>query len=237
MPIDWKGVFPALTTKFDKLDNLDLPAFSKNLKAQLDAGIDGIILGGTLGEASVLELDEKETLVKFCVENVDGKVPVVMNIAEGATREAVKQAQLAKKWGANSLLGIDIDAHIHDKKSKQAYIDHADVTARAIMQQYPACETVANTFRFDDDDGINYYASLHVNNTQYISAEFNSERSVDKAGSGDCFMAGLIWSITKKYAPENVIDFAAAAAFGKLHEAGDTTSQTVEQIQSLIKKV
>lgn len=104
MPIDWKGVFPALTTKFDKHDNLDLPAFSKNLKAQLDAGIDGIILGGTLGEASVLELEEKETLVKFCVENVHGKVPVVMNIAEGATREAVKQAQLAKKWGAEGLM-------------------------------------------------------------------------------------------------------------------------------------
>lgn len=139
-------------------------------------------------------------------------------------------------WSANTLLGIDIDEHIHDKKSKQAYIDHADITAKAIMQQYPACKTVANTFRFDHNDGINYYASLHVNNTQYISAEFNSERTIDKAGSGDCFMAGLIWSTTKKYAPQDVIDFAAAAAFGKLHEAGDTTSQTVEQIQSLIKK-
>ena len=76
-----------------------------------------------------------------------------------------------------------------------------------------------------------------MNNTQYISAEFNSERTIDKAGSGDCFMAGLIWSTTKNYAPQDVIDFAAAAAFGKLHEAGDTTSQTVEQIESIVKKV
>lgn len=140
-------------------------------------------------------------------------------------------------WSAHTLLGINIDEHIHDKKSKQAYIDHADVTAKAIMQQYPRCKTVANTFRFDHNDGINYYASLHVNNTQYISAEFNSERTIDKAGSGDCFMAGLIWSTTKNYAPQEVIDFAAAAAFGKLHEAGDTTSQTVEQIQSVVEKV
>lgn len=104
MAIDWKGVFPALTTKFDKTDNLDLPAFEKNLTAQLNAGVDGIILGGTLGESSVLTLEEKETLVKFCVEKVDGRVPVVMNIAEGSTREAVKQAKLAKEWGAEGLM-------------------------------------------------------------------------------------------------------------------------------------
>lgn len=104
MAIDWKGVFPALTTKFDKHDQLDLSAFEKNLSAQLKAGVDGIILGGTLGESSVLTQDEKETLVKFCVEKVDGNVPVVMNIAEGSTREAVQQAILAKEWGAEGLM-------------------------------------------------------------------------------------------------------------------------------------
>ncbi|HEX5154306.1 MAG TPA: dihydrodipicolinate synthase family protein [Parafilimonas sp.] len=104
MAIDWKGVFPALTTKFDKRDQLDLTAFEKNLTAQTEAGVDGIILGGTLGEASVLTLEEKETLVKFCVEKVAGKVPVVMNIAEGSTREAVRQAVLAKEWGAEGLM-------------------------------------------------------------------------------------------------------------------------------------
>ena len=104
MAIDWKGVFPALTTKFDGNDQLDLPAFEKNLHAQLDAAVDGIILGGTLGESSVLTLNEKETLVKFCVEKVAGAVPVVMNIAEGSTREAVAQAKLAKEWGAKGLM-------------------------------------------------------------------------------------------------------------------------------------
>lgn len=104
MAINWKGVFPALTTKFDSQDQLDLAAFEVNLNAQLKAGVDGIILGGTLGEASVLTLEEKEVLVKFCVEKIAGKVPVVMNIAEGSTREAVKQAILAKKWGAEGLM-------------------------------------------------------------------------------------------------------------------------------------
>ncbi|MFL9483932.1 dihydrodipicolinate synthase family protein [Chitinophagaceae bacterium LWZ2-11] len=104
MPIEWKGVMPALTTKFTANDELDLPLFEKNLKAQLDAGVNGIILGGTLGEASVLTLEEKETLIKFAVEQTAGKVPVVLNIAEGATKEALRQAELAKKWGAKGLM-------------------------------------------------------------------------------------------------------------------------------------
>ena len=104
MSFEWKGVFPALTTKFTANDELDLPLFEKNLKAQLDAGVEGIILGGTLGEASVLTTDEKEKLVKFAVEKVAGKVPVVINIAEGSTKEAIKQGELAKMWGAKGLM-------------------------------------------------------------------------------------------------------------------------------------
>ncbi len=104
MAFTWKGVFPALTTKFTAADQLDLPLFEKNLNAQLKAGVDGIILGGTLGEASVLTTGEKEQLVKFAIEKSEGKVPVVINIAEGSTREALHQAELAGKWGAQGLM-------------------------------------------------------------------------------------------------------------------------------------
>ncbi|MGN7818502.1 dihydrodipicolinate synthase family protein [Chitinophaga sp. 22536] len=104
MSIEWKGVFPAITTKFTAADELDLPLFDKNLQAQLAAGIDGIILGGSLGEASTLTTAEKETLTKFTVEKVAGKIPVVVNIAEGATRDAVQQAALVKKWGASGIM-------------------------------------------------------------------------------------------------------------------------------------
>lgn len=91
--------FPALLTPFTASDELDLSLFAKNLEAQLDAGVDGIVLGGTLGEASVLTTEEKEQLVKFAIATAAGRVPVVLNIAEGATREALRQAELAEKWG------------------------------------------------------------------------------------------------------------------------------------------
>ena len=78
--------------------------FGKNLKAQADAGVDGVIIGGSLGEASTLTLDEKESLIRYSVEKLGHDIPVMLTIAEGATREAVAQAQAAAKWGARGLM-------------------------------------------------------------------------------------------------------------------------------------
>jgi dihydrodipicolinate synthase/N-acetylneuraminate lyase len=100
----WKGVFPALTTKFTEQDTLDFKMFEKNLEAQLAAGVDGVILGGSLGEASVLSSEELFDLLKFTVDKVAGRVPVVMNIAEGSTRVAVALARSAAKAGAHGLM-------------------------------------------------------------------------------------------------------------------------------------
>jgi 1-pyrroline-4-hydroxy-2-carboxylate deaminase len=102
--ITWKGVFPALTTKFTPDDKLDFKTFERNLEAQLEAGVNGIIIGGTLGESSVLSSQEKEELLSFTIEKVEGRIPVVLNIAEGATRDAVKIASSARKNGISGLM-------------------------------------------------------------------------------------------------------------------------------------
>jgi 1-pyrroline-4-hydroxy-2-carboxylate deaminase len=121
MAIEWKGVFPALTTKFTADDKLDFATFEKNLQAQLYAEVDGIILGGTLGEASVLSNEEKFSLVKFAVEKAASKVPVVMNIAEGSTREAVRQADEAKKNGATGLMMLPPMRYKSDHRETVTY--------------------------------------------------------------------------------------------------------------------
>jgi dihydrodipicolinate synthase/N-acetylneuraminate lyase len=121
MTFSWKGVFPALTTKFTADDKLDLPLFEKNLKAQLEAGVDGIILGGTLGEASVLTNDEKFELVRFAVDKVANKVPVVMNIAEGSTREALRQAAEAEQNGASGLMMLPPMRYKSDHRETVTY--------------------------------------------------------------------------------------------------------------------
>ncbi|MBX2894425.1 MAG: dihydrodipicolinate synthase family protein [Cyclobacteriaceae bacterium] len=121
MTVSWQGIYPALTTKFTSDDKLDFPLFEKNLKAQLDAGVEGVILGGTLGEASVLSNDEKFELVRFTVEKVAGKVPVVMNIAEGSTREALKQAAEAEKNGASGLMMLPPMRYKSDHRETVTY--------------------------------------------------------------------------------------------------------------------
>jgi len=104
MDFKWKGIFPAVITPFFENDELDLKTFRLNLSVQIEAGIDGIILGGTLGEASVLTMEEKEKLVKSAIEISAGRLPVVLNIAEGSTREAIRQAEKAKQWKADGLM-------------------------------------------------------------------------------------------------------------------------------------
>ncbi len=104
MEIQWEGVMPAVTTKFTKDDALDPDMFKVNIEAQVAAGVHGIILGGTLGEASTLSEEEKASLIRETVKLVDGKVPVIMNIAEQTTKGAIEAAEKAQKHGASGLM-------------------------------------------------------------------------------------------------------------------------------------
>ena len=104
MSISWTGVMPAVTTKFSAKDELDLDMFAVNIKAQLEAGVNGIILGGTLGEASTLTSNEKKVLMKETVKLVKGKVPVIINIAEQTTKGAIHAAHVAEECGATGLM-------------------------------------------------------------------------------------------------------------------------------------
>ncbi|WP_299664672.1 dihydrodipicolinate synthase family protein [uncultured Polaribacter sp.] len=104
MSIKWKGVMPAVTTQFTKHDALDLELFEVNIKAQLAAGVHGIVLGGTLGEASTLTDQERRILTRETVRIVEGKVPVLMNIAEQTTKAAIDLAKTAEEDGAKGLM-------------------------------------------------------------------------------------------------------------------------------------
>lgn len=138
-------------------------------------------------------------------------------------------------WAAQSLLGIPVDTGMLDEGSKAQYVAHAAHTVRVMQERFPRCRTVANTFRFDAGTGIHYYATLHSGGATYISEEFKVPAVVDKVGSGDCFMAGLIYGLGHAHAPQAVINFAAAAAVGKLQERGDATGQTIADIQKLME--
>lgn len=134
MKVNWQGVYPALTTPFTASDAVDHSTFEKNLEAQLAAGVDGVVLGGTLGEASSLLNEEKYELVRFAVGKVDGRVPVIMNIAEQTTRAAVDAAREAERCGASGLMLLPPMRYNADARETLAYFRAvADATPLPIM--------------------------------------------------------------------------------------------------------
>ena len=116
MKPDWKGIYPALTTKFTDNYQLDLDTFIKNLNAQLEAGIHGCVIAGSLGEASTLNQDEKISLLNESVKNVGDKIPVIMNIAEQSTSDAVIAAQNAEENGADGLMMLPPMRYLSDDR-------------------------------------------------------------------------------------------------------------------------
>ncbi|RCH56793.1 sugar kinase [Mucilaginibacter hurinus] len=138
-------------------------------------------------------------------------------------------------WAAETMLGIAVEPGIHESGQKSIYLKEALITSEKLMAQYPKCKTVANTFRFDAKEDITYYTALYTGGKFYSSQEYNATRIVDKVGSGDCFMAGLIYGFYNEWAPAEVLEFATAAAFQKLFIASDATNQTVDDIKKGIR--
>ena len=102
--VSWTGVYPAVTTKFDADGNLDLPAFLHNIDAQVDAGVTGIIIGGSLGESSTLTHDERIEIAEATLEKYGDRTDVIVNVAEGSTRAAIELARRAEGCGAHGLM-------------------------------------------------------------------------------------------------------------------------------------
>ncbi|MDC8100222.1 dihydrodipicolinate synthase family protein [Chryseobacterium rhizosphaerae] len=102
--LNWEGIYPAVLTPFTKEGEIDFEMFAHNTEAQIKAGVHGIILAGTLGEASALETEEKFELLKYAKKITEGRIPVILNLAENTTKNAVYFAQKAKELGADGLM-------------------------------------------------------------------------------------------------------------------------------------
>tara|TARA_B100001250_G_scaffold188189_1_gene161692 strand:+ start:58 stop:963 length:906 start_codon:yes stop_codon:yes gene_type:complete len=116
MNINWKGVYPALTTKFSEKNEIDIPAFLYNVEKQIEAGVHGVVIGGSLGEASTLAQDEKNKLLDATVSHYKGEIPVIMNIAESSSLSLVKALKDAKEYGANGLMMLPPMRYLSDDR-------------------------------------------------------------------------------------------------------------------------
>jgi len=99
----WKGVYPAVTSKFTDDDALDIAEMERCFALQMDAGCDGLIVCGSLGEAMALEPEEKIEELKLAKSVSNGK-PVLMTVCESSTKRACKAAEDAATAGADGLM-------------------------------------------------------------------------------------------------------------------------------------
>jgi 2-dehydro-3-deoxygluconokinase len=137
-------------------------------------------------------------------------------------------------WAAETMLGIPVVPDMHESGQKSLYLKASLHTSENIMQQYPRCRAVANTFRFDGGANVNYYATLYTADEFYSSKEYETTQVTDKVGSGDCFMAGIIYGFYNNMEPAETLELATAAAFEQLFINGDATDKTIADIKRRI---
>ena len=101
----WKGVIPAVTTKFTEDDRLDFKEMARCFDLQIEAGVDGLVACGSLGEGPMLSHDERIDVLKAVQQSARGK-PALMTVAEAATRDACRLAERAAKAGASGLMVV-----------------------------------------------------------------------------------------------------------------------------------
>lgn len=123
MSVTWSGVFPALMTEFNKDGSLDLDGTQRHIKSCMDAGIEGLVMLGTLGENASLRAEEKETVLKAAVEATEGKIPVLSGVAEYTTELGLEHAARAKRAGCEGLMVLPSMVYQQDQREGQAHFN------------------------------------------------------------------------------------------------------------------
>ena len=132
--VEWKGVYPALLTPFKADDSIDFEMFRVNGNAQLDAGIDAMIIGGSLGEASTLSKEEVFALLQFAKQQFNRQVPVIVNIAEQSTQVAIAFARDIEKNGGDGLMVLPpLRYKADDRETVEYFRKIASATSLPIM--------------------------------------------------------------------------------------------------------
>lgn len=130
----WTGIYPAVTTKFTDRGTLDLPAFMHNIRAQVEAGVQGIIIGGSLGESSTITHEERLTLLAAVLNEYGDQVDVILNVAEGSTARAIELAQKAEAAGAHGIMLLPPMMYKPtDDEVAQFFLDVARATDLSIL--------------------------------------------------------------------------------------------------------
>lgn len=103
----FEGVATALYTPFNPINkSVDYGAFSRLINRQLSANVNALVVLGTTGEAATITEEERREIIKFCVKEVNGRIPLIVGSGSNCTATAVKFSREAEESGANGLLVV-----------------------------------------------------------------------------------------------------------------------------------
>ena len=209
--IDWKEVLKDVHW-------FHISAISVSLSQNAtDVCIEALIAATELGIPISVDLNYRAKLWQY------GKTPIeVMS-------QLVKYCSvlMGNLWAVEDMLGISSSISSSVGSSNEELVIAAHKSMTTLKDQFPLLNTMAYTFRLTDS----YFGLMYNKNNFYISSTYQMNEVKNIVGTGDCFMAGLIYGIRHHHTPEEIINFAAAAAVGKLYELGDATEQSLEQIK------
>lgn len=125
-------------------------------------------------------------------------------------------------WAENKMLGTSINEQLVRSTTSSKYFDYSCLVAQEIFEKYPKCKHIANTFRFMDNPNHNlFYGTYHSPAENKISTILETNNLIDRIGSGDAFMGGLIAAIYEDKSAQDIIDTATQLGFKKLFNKGD----------------
>ncbi|BEP60532.1 dihydrodipicolinate synthase family protein [Variovorax sp. V213] len=112
----WQGIFPAITTKFHADESIDAEGTARHIDFQIRNGIHGLVTCGSLGEASTLSLEEKLQVAQIALEAADGRIPVLANVSETSTREALRYVDGANRLGVAGFMVMPSVIYVADAR-------------------------------------------------------------------------------------------------------------------------
>jgi 1-pyrroline-4-hydroxy-2-carboxylate deaminase len=132
--VRWQGVFPAVTSKFHADETLDFEAMRKHFGFLIDNGVHGLVTCGSLGEASTLTLEEKLAVTRCAVEVSGGRIPVLANVSETSTREALRFIKAAVDLGVDGFMLMPSLIYVADaREAMQSIRTMAEAAAKPCM--------------------------------------------------------------------------------------------------------
>lgn len=118
----WRGVLVALTTPFAANFSIDEAAWVAHARRMVAAGVDALVVGGSLGEGASLSVDERVGLVALLDRGLGRRVPLVAAVGATRTSEAVDLARRAVEAGANGLLVLPPYVYRGDRRETREHV-------------------------------------------------------------------------------------------------------------------